>query len=470
MAWRPPRTIFLRVTGLSAAMSLAATMMLFVATRHVVIAQSQANLQRMVDADLAGLVDIYASGGHDELRRRIEDRLALSPQGALQGEDQAHYLLADATLRPMAGDLPRWPGLSAAQSASGLIDLGHGKAAFARATLLEHGQHLLVAREFGQREALLAKLGWAFAGVGALVMVLTVGAGLMAARRLRERVRRANADMARGQLLEPDGDADELELLSRHVQRIMARQASLIEAHRAISDQTAHELRTPLMHLDMQLLQALDRALDPALLDLLAKARGQIRRIIKMLESLLDIAANEARQGERSDLEEIDLSQIAEEILEVFADSAAERGLTLHSQLAAGVMMQGDPMQMSRLLANLLDNAFKYVPEGGEVRLEVAPGPFICVADNGPGIAPERREAIFERFVRAGHQAGGRTGGRAGGQVVEGHGLGLALVRSITQRHGLTIRYEDAKPGAMFVIERPVIERASLERIGSDQA
>lgn len=440
--WRTPRSLFARITALSVLIALMATALLYVAARWVVTDQSDATLSRIVDTDLAGLVDIHASGGTAELRKRLDDRLAL----AAESQDPAHYLLADLAGKRLAGDIARWPDLAAENSQAGYVRLAGGPEVFARATLLDPQTKLLVAREYGERDALLLRIGAAFAAAGSLIIVLTVAAGLSATMTLRRRVRAANAALQGGAInAYPKADSnerDELEMLSQHVHRVIMRQAELIEAHRTVSDQTAHELRTPLMHLDMQLLAAIDRALDPALLELLARARKQIRVIIRLLESLLDIAANEARRGDSRNMESTNLSDMAHSLADLFADSAADLGLSLRCDITADVVIECDVMQMNRLLSNLLDNALKYVPAGGTVVLSVRPGPVITVSDDGPGIPPDQRTAIFERFQR------GRS------QRAEGHGLGLALVRAIAERHGLRVRCEDAGPGAIFIISR----------------
>ena len=99
-------------------------------------------------------------------------------------------------------------------------------------------------------------------------------------------------------------------------------------------------------------------------------------------------------------------------------------------------------MQGTRLLSNLLDNAIKYVPEGGRVRLILRPGPQVVVEDDGPGIPRDQRDRVFERFARA-TAPGDRPG----------HGLGLALSRAIAERHGLVLRLGDTPRGAQFILE-----------------
>jgi signal transduction histidine kinase len=119
-----------------------------------------------------------------------------------------------------------------------------------------------------------------------------------------------------------------------------------------------------------------------------------------------------------------------------------EAGLTLETAIAPGVTMLAERMQMTRLVSNLLDNAIKYVPHGGHVRLTLAPGPRLTVEDNGPGIPHDERERVFQRFARA-----ALPGDKPG------HGLGLALSRAIAQRHGMLLRLADVPTGTQFVLE-----------------
>jgi len=215
----------------------------------------------------------------------------------------------------------------------------------------------------------------------------------------------------------------------------------LMEAQRTVSDQTAHEIRTPLMHLDTRILKAMESTSDEALLRTLEQSRAEIRSVVRLLDSLLDIAGTQAMRGDLRGLAEVDLSDIAESLADLYGASAEELGIGFHARIAPGVRGRADPMEMTRLMSNLLDNAFKYVPCGGSVVLEMAHGPRIVVQDDGPGIPSADRERVFERYVRL-------DGARGGG-----HGLGLSLARAIAERHDLSLHVEDAAPGARFVLQ-----------------
>jgi len=240
--------------------------------------------------------------------------------------------------------------------------------------------------------------------------------------------------------LHPGGD--EVDVLARQGARLLARQAQLVRVQKHVSDHVAHELRTPLMHLDGRLARALQAHPEPGGKGALTQSRGDIRGIVAMLDSLLDIASNEGRRGDLAGLAELDLSALLTDLAALYEGSVEEAGLTLEVAIEPGVTMLAERTQIVRLVSNLLDNAIKYVPAGGRVTLSVAHGPRISIADDGPGIAPEDRARIFERFARS------------AGQVSQpGHGLGLALARAIAQRHGLVLRLAPSERGACFVVE-----------------
>jgi signal transduction histidine kinase len=440
------RSVFGRVTLSALLVSLLSTLALFLVVQKIVDDDGRGMLAREVDTDLAGLADIYLSSDVAELRERIADRLAMNREDG----ERSWYLLTDPAGRRLAGNLDRWPVIASEVSEARYITLPDGDRMFARATQLGTGARLLVGRSSYRGQALLGRLATAFAVAGAGIALLSLVAGHFAARRLRARVEVVNATFAavragRIAARAPGaGTNDELAELAANTNDMLDQVERLVEAQRAVSDQTAHEIRTPLMHLDTRILKAMESTQDIALLRTLDQSRGEIRGVVRLLDSLLDIAGTQAMRGDPRGLAEVDLSDIAESLADLYGASAEDLGIGFHARIAPCVRSRADPMQMTRLMSNLLDNAFKYVPSGGSVVLELAPGPRIVVQDNGPGIPAADRERIFERYVRL-------DGARGGG-----HGLGLALARAIAERHELSLHVEDAAPGARFVLQPEV--------------
>jgi signal transduction histidine kinase len=426
---------------LAIGLSVALLFGLWVLTDGTIRQTLDAAAQEGVDVDLAGLADIHASGGRDELVSRIEDRLAITPA------DRAtpHYLLSDDRGRRIAGDIDAWPPLDPVVSEAGTIVLADGSRAFARATQLAPDLRLLVAHEAADSAPLLQRVALVFLAGGA-VFVLVVGLfSRISMNGLRRRIARINAafrDPGHGHLaaLAAPASPDEIGELAAHSAAAIARVNALMEAYRDTSDQIAHEIRTPLMHLDSRLVKAL--ATDPPeeTASRLLEGRSEIRRLVGTLESLLDIAASKARQGDRIGLKPLDLSAMVGRICELYQDSAEESGHVFEWDIEPGVRMEGEESQLSRLVTNLLDNAFKYVPSGRKVTLTLHRGPVLLVEDDGPGVPEPDREKIFERFYRSEGQHGISSGG----------GLGLALARAIAERHGMTLTLDSTASGARF--------------------
>ena len=436
-------SLFSRFTIAISGLALGTTVLLFLVTSQVVTRADDAELARSVDSEIAALADIYVSGGEEELATRIRDRLAVLQESP----DRAYYLLTDAAGRRMVGNMSRWPRLSAENSQRGFVLLEGNTPVFARSTQLAPNLRLVAAREYGSRTVLLARLRTAFMIAAGAILAAAFLIAWLSAKQLRRRVEHVNAAFVAIEEGEYNQDIpgiatdDEFGMLARHADRLRERLASLIAAQREVTDHVAHEIRTPLMHVENRLLKLIDRSVDPVQAAMLVEARAETRGISNLLNSLLDIAANNARRGDRAGFEQFDLSALAAHVAELYADSAEDQGLDLQKVIAPGVLMPGDTMQMTRLLSNLLDNAFKYVPSGGRVTLSIQPGPVIVLQDDGPGVPEALRNLIFDRFQRA-HD-----------QTSKGHGLGLTLAQAIARRHGLSIRCEDAAPGAAFILE-----------------
>lgn len=443
------RSIFTRVAGAAILLTLTLLAGLWWLTHASVSATLQAEARGMVDVDLAGLVDIYATGGQTELAARIADRIAFIP--ATGGAP--HYLLADDRGTRIVGDIAAWPPLDPAVSESGVIAIGERSKAYARAVQLAPGLRLVVARGIDIETPVLSSIATAFAIGGAVFVALVALLGRLAARGLERRIARINLafrepqDAAGLLAAGKTGSGDEIDELAAHSAAALLRVGDLLAAYKDASEQLAHEIRTPLSHLDNRLVKALASQPDPTVAERLAEARGEIRRIVQTLESLLDIAASKANRGDRSGLGPVDLSGLVTGICELYAGSAEESGLALGWTCAPGVTIEGDARQLRRLVTNMLDNAIKYVPPGGRVMVTLEEGPVLVVADDGPGIDPRDRARIFDRFYR----------GQGLGEETSGSGLGLALARAIAERHGLALTLEDApmagsKGGAVFRI------------------
>jgi len=434
----PRRSIFTRLVAGAMLLSLVLLAGLWWLTHQNVSATLQQAARSEVDVDLAGLADIYASGGEAELAARINDRIALTPTEG----SAPHYLLADNAGRVIAGDLARWPPLDATVSESGVIAIGANSRGYARAVQLGPDLRLVVARGIAIEDPVLSSIAVAFGAGGAVFIAMVALLGRVAAARLQRRIERINLAFREpqdGAGLAATGrpDGDEIDELTAHSAAALARVRDLLAAYKDTSEQLAHEIRTPLSHLDNRLVKALAAQPAPDVAERLVEARGEIRRIVQTLESLLDIAASKAHRGNRAGLAPIDLSALVTGICDLYAGSAEESGLELAWDVAPGVMFAGDERQLRRLVTNMLDNALKYVPAGGRIAVTLQPGPVLVVADDGPGIDPPDRERIFERFYR----------GRSNGAETSGSGLGLALARAIAERHGLAMTLEEPQAG-----------------------
>ena len=458
-------SIFTRLVAWAIAVSIAVVLVLGWLVTAKFESMSEATIQWNVDADIRHMADILEARGLRELILHIDESVDMArPAGT-----GTHFLLLDDRGNRLAGDLDQWPDFPDDSLTEGTILLPGGRPAFARSVTLPGGMRLLAARETGWTIIQLNQIGVSFVA-GGLFVVMAVGvAGYITARRLSRRVKRINEafrDPEPRRLAALDtgrSRKDEIEELTRHSSAALARLDRLARSQRDTTDQIAHEMRTPLMHLDNRLVRAIQaqsqaREPDAETTERLIAARGEIRHVVATLESLLDIAQSEAQRGNPQGLAEVDISALATNIADLYTASAEETGHDFRLEADEGVTMQGDEIQLSRLITNLLDNAFKYVPPGGQVRLIVTRSPdgepLVAVADNGPGVPPEHRETIFERFGRAHTDSGGGNGATKGAGA-KGAGLGLALARAIAQRHGMELRLAPTMRGAHFEL-RPL--------------
>jgi len=261
-----------------------------------------------------------------------------------------------------------------------------------------------------------------------LVVWWVVSGSLQPVARVRSQVASRQADD-----LSPVSDTglpDEVRPLVQELNLLFGRVKTAFDAQQHFVADAAHELRTPLAALRLQA-QSLDRA---DTLDARRVAVGRltagIDRATRLVEQLLILARQEATAASGAVTRPVDLADLARRTVADLAGVAAAKGIDLGVQQADPAAIDGQPDALQILLRNLVDNAIKYTPNGGTVDISVLSEPervTVQVEDSGPGIPPDERERVFDRFYRV------------AGSEAAGSGLGLAIIKAIAERHGATL-------------------------------
>jgi len=249
--------------------------------------------------------------------------------------------------------------------------------------------------------------------------------------------------------LEPivaDGLPVEVALTVRALNDLIARLKDVLARQQDFMADAAHELRTPLTAISLQA-QLLERAGSPAeSADALAELKRGIARSTHLVERLLTLARLDVA-SEQEATRAVDVAALLDASLVNARLRAQDRELQLDAHIEPAVLIDGIESQLQSLVDNLLDNALRYTPRGGRVRVELAArrhGAVLSVADSGPGIPEGDRLRIFDRFYRV------------PGTTAQGSGLGLAIVKRVADLHGAKIEVaESALGGACFTIDFP---------------
>jgi len=321
---------------------------------------------------------------------------------------------------------------------------------------LSGGDAVVVGRDVTGRSAFERRLLIASISAGAVVLVLSIGAGLFVSRRLVGRVERMNhtvVSILRGMKSErvscrPDGD--EFDELARHFNELLDEKERLVAQVREVTDNIAHDLRTPLARVRHQLEAALARPrADAADAETLQAALAETNGLLETFHSLLSIAQIEGGTL-REAMTSVDLAQVAGDAVELYEPAAEEAGHELALDATAQTLVEGNRHLLSQALTNLIDNAIKFSPPKGAIEVSVRrtdAGPELRVADHGPGIPAEECERVLQRFTRL-----------DASREKPGTGLGLSLVAAVAHLHGASLHLTDNAPGLVATLRFPAPE------------
>ena len=325
---------------------------------------------------------------------------------------------------------------------------------------LPGGFRLLVGRDLEEREriyAIISNAGrWSFA----LVVVLGLAGGFFVSRRVLKRID-AMTDTAHtimagdlGGRLPIAGTGDELDRLASNVNAMLERIEALMRGLKEVTDNIAHDLKTPLTRMRNRCEQALRGERGPDYRAALEATIAESDDLIRTFDALLMIARAESGQA-RGNMAEFDAAEIARDVGELYEPLAEQKGLALKIEAPAAAAVRGNRELVSQALANLVDNAIKYAgPDvskinGAAAEILVRAGAdgeriTLSVADRGPGIPEADRGRVVERFVRLEQS-----------RSQPGSGLGLSLASAVARLHGGELRLEDNRPGLRSVIALP---------------
>ncbi|HXW24267.1 MAG TPA: ATP-binding protein, partial [Xanthobacteraceae bacterium] len=414
-------------------------------------------IKETVDAEITGLTEQYRLTGIRRLVGVVDER-ARRPGSNL-------YLVTTFTGEGLAGNVGSLtPGVldraGWVETAYRRLDEGEGAEhrAVARVEELPGGFRLLVGRDLDERERLLDIVFSALRWLIALLIVLGLAGGLFVTRRVLRRVDAMTGTTQTimagdlGRRLPIAGTGDELDRLAGNLNAMLGRIEVLMRGLKEVSDNIAHDLKTPLTRLRNRCEEALRTAKSEA--DYRAALEATIEEsdgLIKTFDALLMIARAESGQG-REDMADVDAAEIARGVADLYEPVADDKGLGITIDAPAPAKVRGNRELISQALANLVDNAIKYaepVPppvNGVPAPIEIAARGegdriLISVADHGPGIPPADRGRVVDRFVRL-----------ETSRSQPGSGLGLSLASAVAHLHGGELMLEDNKPGLRVVI------------------
>jgi signal transduction histidine kinase len=415
-------------------------------------------LNQQIDQQLVArsnrLTDHFETGGMARVQQAIQQLL----DDGLENDTEV-YLLVGPDGRTLVGNLSGWAEVTAPLGRLTTQAVTRNRRASTSRILprqLGNGATLVVGRDVADMREIEQVIWRALTGGGAVACLLTIGGALLFRRQIERRIgtiRRTTLEIEMGDLsrrIPISGREDEFSRLNREINRMLDQIEHLMAGVRDVSNAIAHDLRTPLCRIRGQL----DGALRPSttqakLADTTRGAIDDIDELIGVFDTVLQIAETESgirRQG----FEPVPLNTLITDVVELYDAAAEAQGLALATEIDGMPTTLGDKNLLANAVANLIDNALKYAGSAATIRVRATQARetvSIVVQDNGPGIPPEARPKVIERFYRLDQS-----------RSTPGHGLGLAIVAAITSLHRGALVLEDAAPGLVARMVLPRID------------
>tara|TARA_R110002072_G_scaffold5636_2_gene35768 strand:- start:106 stop:1530 length:1425 start_codon:yes stop_codon:yes gene_type:complete len=445
------RTTAFRVTLLSAGLLAASSLVILTFVYFASVGVSLSRTDAAVEDEVATVEARFRDGGIQSVNRYILQR-------SVGGSDFL-YLLVHPTGRRISGNLSGLP--DAVADDDGRLQFQYmrppagGEAesekderlARGRIAPLPSGYQIFVGMDVEDEDRLIGGMLRAVLAASALALALGVASGVFISRRFATRLDQINrvaravegGDLRRRAPRNHTGD--ELDELAANFNAMLDRIEELMARMKNAGDSIAHDLRSPLTRMRNRLDDALREEGDLEAREAsLSQAVSDADELLGVFNAILSISRLEAGERRQS-FSRLDPAVIVEDLCELYEPVCEESGLRFAAEMEPGLEVRGDRGLLSQALANLLDNAVKYTPDGGAITLRLrkcASGEIeMSVTDTGPGIPPADRLRATQRFVRLDQS-----------RTKPGSGLGLSLVKAIADIHGAQLELSDG-PGVL---------------------
>jgi signal transduction histidine kinase len=414
----------------------------------------------LLTSDSQRLANLFRRGGPFALTTAIDSQV----MGTNDGVRKIMLFTAPNGVK-LAGNLPAWPdGLPERDgmgSATILIDGVPRRIELVRLTLGD-GYRLLIASNLNRFDELERLFVYGLLGCAVTVLIGAALGGILIRRALLTRVQgisQTTAAIIEGKLsrrLAEPRDGDELQLLTRTVNRMLDQIEHLVTGVQDVSNAIAHDLRTPLSELRARLEElSVTRPNEEETFAEIDAAINDVDRVMKIFNALLRLAEIDSG-SRRNGFVPVDVAKLAAEVAEFYAPVAELKNIALSFAPTGPLHAVGDPVLLAQALGNLVENALKYAPEGGTIAVS-AHHPQrdvvqIVVADNGPGIHEDERPRVVERFYRGDVSRG-----------TPGVGLGLSVVSAVARLHGGALLLADNRPGLRATLQVAVSPAGGMQ-------